>query len=51
GVIAAIMGCYYGMQSGRGAMGVGRATKGSVQAAAALILAANFVLTGLFFSV
>ena len=51
GVIAAVMGCYYGMQSGRGAMGVGRATKGSVQAAAALILAANFVLTGLFFSV
>ncbi|MEM7073781.1 MAG: ABC transporter permease [Pseudomonadota bacterium] len=51
GVIAAVMGCYYGMQSGRGAMGVGRATKGSVQAAAALILAANFILTGLFFSI
>ena len=50
GVIAAIMGCYYGMHSGRGAQGVGRATKGSVQAAAVLILAANFVLTGVFFS-
>ncbi len=51
GVIAAVMGCYYGMHSGRGAMGVGRATKSSVQAAAILILAANFVLTGVFFSV
>ncbi len=50
GGIAAMMGCYYGMQSGRGAQGVGRATKGSVEAAAVLILAANFVLTGVFFS-
>ncbi|SLN34628.1 putative phospholipid ABC transporter permease protein MlaE [Falsiruegeria litorea R37] len=50
GTIAAIMGCYYGMNSGRGAQGVGRATKGSVEAAAVLILAANFVLTGVFFS-
>ena len=30
------MGCYYGMNSGRGAQGVGRATKSSVQAAAAV---------------
>lgn len=50
GFIAALMGCYFGMNSGRGAMGVGRATKGSVEAAAVLILAANFVLTGVFFS-
>ena len=50
GFIAALMGCYYGMNSGRGAQGVGRATKGAVEAAAVLILAANFVLTGLFFS-
>ncbi|WP_120501048.1 ABC transporter permease [Roseovarius sp. EL26] len=50
GVIASIMGCYFGMNSGRGAQGVGRATKSSVQAAAVLILAANFVLTGVFFS-
>jgi len=50
GLIAATMGCYYGMNSGRGAQGVGRATKGSVEAAAVLILAANFVLTGVFFS-
>ena len=51
GGIAALMGCYYGMTSGRGAQGVGRATKGSVEAAAVLILAANFLLTGVFFSV
>jgi phospholipid/cholesterol/gamma-HCH transport system permease protein len=51
GTIAALMGCYYGMQSGRGAQGVGSATKGSVEAAAILILAANFLLTGVFFSV
>lgn len=50
GGIAATMGCYYGMQSGRGAQGVGAATKSSVESAAILILAANFVLTGVFFS-
>ncbi len=50
GGIAAMMGCYFGMNSGRGAQGVGQATKGSVQAAAVLILAANFLLTSLFFS-
>lgn len=47
---AAVMGCYFGMHSGRGAMGVGRATKTAVEAAAVFILAANFVLTGAFFS-
>lgn len=51
GFIAALMGCYYGMNSERGAMGVGRATKSSVVAAAILILAANFLLTEAFFSV
>lgn len=50
GFIAALMGCYYGMNSDRGAMGVGRATKSSVVAAAILILAANFILTEAFFS-
>ncbi|MEM7470906.1 MAG: ABC transporter permease [Pseudomonadota bacterium] len=50
GVIAALMGCYYGMNSGRGAQGVGAATKASVQTAAILILAANFILTGIFFA-
>lgn len=51
GTIAALMGCYYGMRSDRGAQGVGRATKNSVEAAAVLILAANFVLTGVFFAI
>ncbi len=50
GGIAATMGCYFGMRSGRGAQGVGEATKASVQAAAVLILAANFLLTSVFFS-
>lgn len=50
GFIAALMGCYYGMTSDRGAMGVGRATKGAVVAAAVSILAANFILTEAFFS-
>ena len=47
---AALMGCYHGMSSGRGAMGVGRATKTAVEAAAVFILAANFILTGVFFT-
>ncbi|ABV94115.1 conserved hypothetical protein [Dinoroseobacter shibae DFL 12 = DSM 16493] len=50
GAIAALMGCYSGMNSGRGAQGVGAATKSSVVAAAVLILAANYMLTELFFS-
>ncbi|EAR51593.1 membrane protein [Oceanicola granulosus HTCC2516] len=50
GLIAALTGCYYGMQSDRGAQGVGRATKTAVVVAAVLILAANFLLTEAFFS-
>ena len=50
GFIAALMGCFFGMQSARGAAGVGAATKGAVVAASVLILAANFVLTELFFA-
>lgn len=50
GFIATVMGCYSGMASGRGAQGVGQATKSSVVAAAVLILAANFLLTQAFFS-
>ena len=50
GFIAALMGCYYGMQSARGAAGVGAATKSAVVAASVLILAANFILTELFFA-
>ncbi len=50
GFIATLMGCYHGMRSGRGAQGVGQATKGAVEAAAILILAANFLLTNIFFA-
>ncbi|RBI77283.1 ABC transporter permease [Roseovarius sp. TE539] len=50
GFIVALMGCYYGMHSGRGAQGVGRATKSAVVASSVLILAANYILTEVFFS-
>ena len=50
GFLAALMGCYYGMNSGRGAQGVGKATKSAVVAASVLILAVNYILTELFFS-
>ena len=50
GGIAAVMGCYYGMNSGRGAQGVGRATKSAVVAASIAILAANYLLTEVFFA-
>nr|WP_252733443.1 ABC transporter permease [Paracoccus marinaquae] len=49
GLIVAVSGCWFGMHAGRGAEGVGRATKSAVVAAAVAILGANFVLTGLFF--
>lgn len=50
GFIAALMGCYFGMRSQRGAAGVGAATKGAVVAASVLILGANFILTEMFFA-
>jgi phospholipid/cholesterol/gamma-HCH transport system permease protein len=50
GFIIALMGCYHGMNSERGAQGVGRATKAAVVSASVLILAANFILTEAFFS-
>jgi len=50
GFIATLMGCYFGLKSGRGAQGVGTATKSAVQAAAIFILAANFLLTAVFFT-
>jgi phospholipid/cholesterol/gamma-HCH transport system permease protein len=49
GFIATLIGCYHGMQSGRGAQGVGGATKNAVAAASILILAANFLLTSVMF--
>lgn len=50
GFIIATMGCYAGMHSGRGAQGVGRATKSAVVTASVLILAANYLLTEVFFA-
>jgi phospholipid/cholesterol/gamma-HCH transport system permease protein len=50
GFLVALMGCWHGMNSGRGAQGVGRATKSAVVAASVMILAANYVLTEVFFS-
>jgi phospholipid/cholesterol/gamma-HCH transport system permease protein len=49
GFIVALMGCYHGMNSGRGAQGVGRATTNAVVSASILILASNYLLTELFF--
>ena len=50
GFIIALMGCFYGMNSSRGAQGVGAATKSAVVAASVLILAANYILTEVFFT-
>ena len=50
GFIVALMGCYFGMNSGRGAQGVGAATKSAVVAASIMILAANYLLTEAFFT-
>ncbi|MEL6645262.1 MAG: ABC transporter permease [Pseudomonadota bacterium] len=50
GFIVATMGCYHGMNSGRGAQGVGRATTSAVVSSSILILASNYVLTEVFFS-
>jgi phospholipid/cholesterol/gamma-HCH transport system permease protein len=50
GFIVATMGCYHGMNSGRGAQGVGRATTSAVVSASILILASNYILTEVFFS-
>ena len=50
GFIVALMGCYHGLHSGRGAQGVGQATKWAVVSASVLIFAANYLLTELFFT-
>jgi len=49
GFIVALMGCYHGMNSGRGAQGVGRATTNAVVSSSIQILASNYLLTELFF--
>ncbi len=49
GFIIALMGCYQGYTSGRGAQGVGRATTNAVVTASILILASNYLLTEALF--
>ncbi len=49
GFILALMGCFFGYRSGRGAQGVGRATTSAVVAASVMILAANYLLTEALF--
>lgn len=49
GFIIALMGCYQGYNSGRGAQGVGQATTNAVVSASILILAANYILTEALF--
>ena len=49
GFLIALMGCYHGYHSGRGAEGVGRATTNAVVSASILILIANYLVTALFF--
>jgi phospholipid/cholesterol/gamma-HCH transport system permease protein len=50
GFIVALMGCYHGMNSGRGAQGVGQATTNAVVSSSVLIMGANYLLTQLFFA-
>jgi phospholipid/cholesterol/gamma-HCH transport system permease protein len=50
GFLVALMGCYHGYRSGRGAQGVGAATTNAVVSASILILTANYGITTLFFS-
>jgi phospholipid/cholesterol/gamma-HCH transport system permease protein len=49
GFILALMGCYHGYHSGRGAQGVGQATTNAVVTASVTILAANYLLTEALF--
>ncbi|MFQ5954127.1 MAG: MlaE family ABC transporter permease [Kiloniellales bacterium] len=51
GFIIALMGCYHGFNSARGAQGVGAATTNAVVSASILILTFNYVVTELFFAV
>lgn len=50
GFLIALMGCYHGFNSDRGAAGVGKATTNAVVSASILILIFNYLLTGIFFA-
>ena len=49
GFLIALMGCYHGYYSGRGAQGVGQATTNAVVSSSILILIANYLVTAVFF--
>lgn len=49
GFLIALMGCYHGYNSGRGAEGVGLATTNAVVSASILILISNYLVTAVFF--
>lgn len=51
GFLIALMGCYHGYYSGRGAEGVGLATTNAVVSSSIFILIANYLVTALFFGV
>ena len=48
GFLIALMGCYHGYHSGRGAEGVGLATTNAVVSSSIFILIANYLVTALF---
>lgn len=50
GFIVAVMGCYHGFNSDRGAQGVGAATTNAVVSSSIMILIFNYILTQVFFS-
>ena len=50
GFIVALMGCYHGFNSARGAQGVGAATTNAVVSASILILIFNYFLTQIMFA-
>jgi phospholipid/cholesterol/gamma-HCH transport system permease protein len=49
GFLIAVMGCYYGYNSARGAEGVGSATTNAVVSSSIFILLSNYLITFLFF--
>ncbi|MCI0413497.1 ABC transporter permease [bacterium] len=51
GFIISMVGCYMGLSTSGGTQGVGRATTQSVVVCSVMILAANFLLTRIFFAI
>ena len=49
GFLIAVMGCYYGYNSARGAEGVGTATTNAVVSSSIFILLSNYLITFIFF--